>query len=368
MKELTERFGFGCMRLPMKDGEVDLDEFIRMTDWFLDHGFHYFDTAHGYLEGKSEKAIKAGLTSRVPREKYLLTDKLTEPYFDKEEDIRPFFESQLELCGVDYFDFYLMHAQNARNFEKFKACRAYETAFDLKKEGKVRHVGISFHDTPEVLDQILTEYPDIEIVQLQINYLDMDNPAVQSRACYQVCQKHGKPVIVMEPIKGGTLANLPASLAEGLNEAEGTSPASLALRYAAGLENVVMILSGMGDMEMMKENTALMKDPAPLTDQEQKAVEAVVDAFNNMDLIGCTACRYCTDGCPSQIDIPAYFKAENSRRKLEGWSASMQYKKAKEAGGSPDACVHCHQCENACPQQLPITDLLVQVQENFEKQ
>ena len=199
MENIKKNFGFGCMRLPMKDGEVDIPETNRMVDAFLEAGFNYFDTAHGYIDGKSEKALKECLTNRYPRDRYILTNKLTNFYFKREEDIRPFLESQLEACGVEYFDIYLMHAQTAEVFQYFKSCRAYETAFQLKEEGKVRHVGISFHDTAEVLEQILSEYPQIEVVQLQFNYLDYEDPAVQGRRCYEVCRKFGKPIIVMEP-------------------------------------------------------------------------------------------------------------------------------------------------------------------------
>ena len=212
MDKVKKNFGFGCMRLPMNGDQVDIAETTRMVDEFLAQGFNYFDTAHGYIGGKSELAMKECLPSRYPREAYSLTDKLTDSYFKTEADIRPFFESQLEACGVDYFDFYLMHAQNADNFKKFKACRAYETAFALKAEGRIRHVGLSFHDRAEVLDQILTEYPQIEVVQIQFNYLDYDDIAVQSRKCYEVCRKHGKPVLVMrreterpEAVEAGTV-------------------------------------------------------------------------------------------------------------------------------------------------------------------
>ena len=210
MDRIKKNFGFGCMRLPMIGEEVDIEQTKQMVDAFLDAGFNYFDTAHGYIQGKSEKALKTCLTSRYPREKYILTDKLTANYFKTEADIRPFFESQLEICGVEYFDFYLMHAQGLVNYDHFKECRAYETAFELKKEGKIRHVGISFHDRAEVLERILTEYPEIEVVQIQFNYVDYDDPAVQSRKCYEVCRKFTPPGIVMEAGKGGNLVNLPA--------------------------------------------------------------------------------------------------------------------------------------------------------------
>lgn len=208
-QQIHKNFGFGMMRLPMKDGEVDVEQTNKMVDYFIENGFNYFDTAHGYLNGKSEKAVKTCLSSRHQRDEYILTNKLTGSFFQTNEDIRPFFEEQLENAGVDYFDFYLMHAQNAKEFEKFKRCKAYETALEFKKEGKVKHVGISFHDRAEVLDQILTEYPEIEIVQIQFNYLDYNDLSVQSKLVYEVCEKHDKPVLVMEPVKGGNLVNLP---------------------------------------------------------------------------------------------------------------------------------------------------------------
>ena len=251
----------------MKDGEVDITETNCMVDAFLDTGFNYFDTAHGYLQGKSEKALKACLTSRYPRDRYILTDKLTANFFKTEADIRPFFESQLEACGVDYFDFYLMQAQGAGNYPHFKECRAYETVFELKAEGKVRHVGVSFHDRPEVLERILTDYPEIEVVQIQFNYVDYDDPAVQSRACYEVCVKHNKPVIVMEPVKGGNLVNLPEDAKAVLDELHGGSTASYALRFAAGFPGIIMVLSGMSDMEQMSDNISFMKDFKPLNEK-----------------------------------------------------------------------------------------------------
>ena len=223
-ENVNRKFGFGCMRLPMKGAEVDLDEFSRMVDRFLESGFNYFDTAHGYLDGKSETAVRACLTRRYPRDRYILTDKLTSSYFKSQEEIRPLFEKQLKACGVEYFDFYLMHSQTADNFSYFKKCKAYETALELKKEGKFRHFGISFHDRAEILEQILTEYPQIEVVQIQFNYLDYDDPAVESRKCYEVCQKFGKHVFVMEPIKGGSLVNLPEEAKRVLEQLGAAAP------------------------------------------------------------------------------------------------------------------------------------------------
>ena len=264
MERIKKNFGFGCMRLPMMGEDVDLEQTKKMVDAFLEAGFNYFDTAHGYIQGKSELALKECLTSRYPRDRYILTDKLTATYFQKEEDIRPFFQSQLEACGVDYFDFYLMHAQGAGNFDHFRKCIAYETAFELKKEGKIRHVGFSFHDTPEFLEKILTEYPETEVVQIQFNYADYDDLTVQSRRCYEVCRKHNKPVIVMEPVKGGNLVNLPEEAARVLEDLQGGSAASYALRFAAGFPGMMMVLSGMSTMEQMEDNISFMKNFRPL--------------------------------------------------------------------------------------------------------
>ena len=231
-----------------------------MVDTFLEQGFNYFDIAHGYLNGKSELALKECLTSRHKREEYILTDKLTMPYFNKKEDIRPFFESQLEACGVEYFDFYLMHAQSKDIFAHFKKCHAYETALELKEEGKIRHFGISFHDKAEVLEEILKEYPQIEVVQIQFNYVDYEDPAVESRKCYEVCRKYNKPAIIMEPVKGGNLVNLPEDARKILDDLHGGSTASYAVRFAASFEGVMMVLSGMSNLEQMKDNLSYMKE------------------------------------------------------------------------------------------------------------
>ncbi|MBQ8960016.1 MAG: aldo/keto reductase [Ruminococcus sp.] len=367
MDKIKKKLGFGCMRLPMKDGLVDQPQFCKMVDRFIEEGFNYFDTAHGYIGGQSETAIRSCLTSRYPRESYLLTDKLTENYFSKQEDIRPFFQKQLEWCGVDYFDFYLMHAQNAENYKKYKRCKAYETAFELKAEGKIRHVGLSFHDTAEVLDQILTEYPQVEIVQIQFNYLDYDDPAVQSRKVYEVCRKHGKPVLVMEPVKGGNLVNMPAAAKSVLEELKGGTPASYAIRFAAGFDGMVSILSGMSSIEQLEDNISYMKDFKPLDERERTAVEQVVKVLHSKDLIPCTACRYCVEGCPMEISIPDLFSCMNTRELTHDWNPIMYYETATRQGGKASDCIQCGQCEEICPQHLPIRDLLVDVAKVFEK-
>ena len=368
MDKVKKNFGFGCMRLPMNGDQVDIAETTRMVDEFLAQGFNYFDTAHGYIGGKSELALKECLTSRYPREAYSLTDKLTDSYFKTEADIRPFFESQLEACGVDYFDFYLMHAQNADNFKKFKACRAYETAFALKAEGRIRHVGLSFHDRAEVLDQILTEYPQIEVVQIQFNYLDYDDIAVQSRKCYEVCRKHGKPVLVMEPVKGGNLVNLPEEAKKVLDDLHGGSPASYAIRFAAGFPGMMMVLSGMSDLEQMKDNLSYMRDFKPLNETELAAVNKVQEIFHKMNMIPCTACRYCVEGCPKQISIPDLFAIMNIKQLHHDWNADYYYEEVHTAPGRRASdCLKCGKCEKICPQHLPIRKLLEEVAKEFDK-
>lgn len=366
--EVKKNFGFGCMRLPMVSGEVDLEQFSRMTAAFMEAGFNYFDTAHGYIDGKSETAIRACLTGRYPRESYILTDKLTGDYFKTEEDIRPFFEKQLELCGVSYFDFYLMHAQNAAIFAKFKRCHAYETALELKAEGKIHHFGISFHDKASVLEEILQEYPQIEIVQIQFNYLDFEDPAVESRACYEVCRKYNKPVIVMEPVKGGNLVNLPEDAAAVLEELRGGSAASYAIRFAAGFPGIRMVLSGMSTDAQMQDNLSFMKDFRPLTEQENAAVARVRDIIHSKQLISCTACRYCVAGCPQHISIPDVFSCLNTKKLYQGWNADYYYHQVHtRSGGKASDCIRCGKCEKSCPQHLPIRELLREAAEVFDK-
>ena len=369
MDRIKKNFGFGYMRLPMlENGEVDKEQTCKMVDTFLENGFNYFDTAHGYLDGKSERAIKDCLSSRHKREEFVLTNKLTMAYFKKQEDIRPFFESQLEICGVEYFDFYLMHAQSADIFQYFKKCHAYETALELKKEGKIRHFGISFHDKAEVLEEILKEYPQIEVVQIQFNYLDYEDPAVQSRKCYEVCRKYGKPVLIMEPVKGGNLVKLPEDARKVLDDLNGGSPASYALRFAAGFEGVLIVLSGMSSMEQMMDNISFMKEFQPLNETEREAVHKVADIFHQKHMIPCTACRYCVEGCPKKISIPDLFSCMNAKMVFHDWNADYYYNVVHTANrGKASDCVKCGKCEKVCPQHLKIRDLLEEVAKEFEK-
>ena len=366
--EIHGNFGFGCMRLPMKDGQVNEDEFCRMADAFIASGLNYFDTAHGYISGQSETAIRDCVAKRHDRSEFLLTNKLTDPYFKREEDIRPFFESQLEACGVDYFDFYLMHAQDRNNYPKFKRCKAYETALQLKAEGRIRHFGISFHDKADVLDMILTEHPEIEAVQIQFNYVDYEDASVESRKVYEVCEKHGKPVIVMEPVKGGSLVNLPAE-ADKILRRLGGSNASYALRFAASFPNMAMVLSGMSSMEQMEDNLSAMRDFVPLNEDEKKAIRQVCDIFHGLNLIPCTSCRYCIEEnhCPKDILIPDIFSAMNAREAFHDWNSGMYYGIVTRGGHSKASeCIRCGKCEKVCPQHLPIRELLKKVAAAFE--
>ncbi len=356
--EIKKNFGFGCMRLPTVDEHIDEGAFCAMIDKFIAEGFNYFDTARPYHQGFSEKMIKTCLAERHDRSEFLLADKLSTWFFEKEADVRPLIEDQLETCGVEYFDFYLMHAMNAERHQKFTDTRAYDIAQEMKAEGKLRHVGMSFHDSAAVLDQILTDRPELEFVQLQFNYVDYNDPKVQSRQCYEVCRKHGKPVMVMEPVKGGTLVNLPR---EAMALLTAGSPASYAIRFAAGFEGIVMVLSGMSNMEQMEDNLSYMKEFQPLSDAEQELITRVRTLYQAQHKIPCTVCRYCTDGCPAGIPIPDIFALMN--QKLGGEEVSKAAYEAFDA--TAGSCVDCGQCESACPQNLHIRDLLQEVDKVF---
>ena len=349
--EIKKNFGFGLMRLPMCGEEVDTEQTSKMVDAFLEAGFNYFDTAHTYIQGKSEAAVKTCLSSRYPREKFLLANKLTPSTFEKEEDIRPLVDRMLEISGVEYFDFFLMHAMSAERHEKYRELKAYETCLQLKAEGKIRHLGMSFHDTADALDMILTNWPELEFVQLQFNYLDYESPTVQSRLCYEVCEKHGKPVMVMEPVRGGALVNLPQ---EALELLPGGSPASYALRFAAGFPQIAVVLSGMSDEAQMADNLATMGDFKPLTEDEQERIVKVRTLYQAQHKVPCTACGYCVDGCPVGIPIPDVFALLNKKLAKEEFDEKAYAALPVQA----DACVGCGQCENACPQKLQIRKLL----------
>ena len=366
---MEKKLGFGCMRLPMKDnGEVDYEELNKMIDYYINQGFNYFDTAHGYLGGKSEIAIRECLAKRYPRESYILTDKLTKPYFNSQEEIKDFFENQLEWCGVEYFDYYLMHAQDRNTYQHFQKTNAYEECLKLKEEGKIKHLGISFHDTAEMLEQILTDHPEVEIVQIQFNYADYLSPSVQSKKVYEVCRKFNKPILVMEPVKGGGLVNLPDEAKEMYSALDSNmSPASYAIRFAASFDGMYKVLSGMSNFEQLKDNVDYMKEFTPLNEKEMATVLKVGELLRNMGGIPCTACRYCVEGCPMKISIPDLFSCYNTKVQFNDWNAGYYYNiHTQEGHGKASDCIKCGKCEKICPQHLEIRDLLTKVAETFE--
>ena len=358
--KIKNKLGFGCMRLKMIEDKVDNQEFNRMIDAFMSAGFNYFDTAHGYIDGKSEIAVGECLTSRYNREDYILADKLSDWYFEREEDILPLFESQLEICGVEYFDFYLFHCLTRTSYAKHKKCNSFEIVKKLKEQGKVRHIAMSFHDTADMLDTILTEQPYIEAVQLQINYLDYDDPSVQSNACYDVAVKHGKKVIVMEPVRGGYLADLPDKAKEVFDNLNGGSYASYALRYAASYPEVFMVLSGMGNMDMMQDNINTFTNLVPFSKEEYEAADRVREIIREVRQIPCTKCSYCTEVCPKNIPIPDLFSAYNQvlSAKLTPAQAKELMPKDKPAAAY---CIKCGKCEGVCPQNIVIKQHLEKI-------
>lgn len=356
-EKIKKNFGFGCMRLPMKDGQVDYQHFNLMIDRFLEAGFNYFDTAHGYIDGKSETAIRDCLSARHNREDFVLANKLSDWFFNSEEEIIPLFEKQLELCGVDYFDFYLFHCLTRTSYPKHKKCNSFEVIKNLKEQGKIKHIAMSFHDTADVLDMILTEQPSIEAVQLQINYLDYDDPAVQSKACYDVAVKHGKRVIVMEPVKGGALVNLPKEAAEIFDNIGAGSYASYALRYAASYENVFMVLSGMGNMDMINDNIKTMSNFVPLSNAEIAATDNARQIIRKVKQIPCTKCNYCADVCPKNIPISKIFAIYNEFLGANATRESAR-KDLSAVNITVSDCIKCGKCEKICPQNIQIREQL----------
>jgi len=355
--EIKKNFGFGAMRFPKIGDEVDMHQTTAMIDAFMAAGFNYFDTARPYIRGKSEKILRECVTGRYPRDQFVLANKLSASCVKKEEDILPFFQSQLEACGVEYFDFYLLHAMDEEWDELFTRINAYPVLHQLKAQGKIRHLGFSFHDSAEFLDRFLTEHPEMEFVQIQFNYADYEDPKVQSRKCYEVCRNHGKPVMIMEPVKGGSLVNLPPEALEMM----GGHPANYAIRYAAGFKGVAMVLSGMSTMEQVEENIAFMADFKPLSEEEHRIISKVRTLYQAQHRIPCTGCNYCTDDCPAGVPIPQIFTLLNQKRAEEGQPEQDYNALAVRA----DACVGCGQCESLCPQHLHIRRLLQEVSKAF---
>ena len=367
MSEQTKgKLGFGLMRLPKTNEAIDVPQVCEMVDHFLAAGFTYFDTA--YVYDGSEVAAKAALVDRHPRASYTLATKLHVGKCANAEEARKELETSLARTGAGYFDYYLLHALMANNVDKYEEFGLWDFVRELKANGTIRHYGFSFHDSPELLDKLLTEHPDVDFVQLQINYADWENPEVKSRACYEVARKHGKQVVIMEPVKGGALANPPEQVKALFDAAKpGASYASWALRFAASLDGVLAVLSGMSNLEQVDDNLATMSDFQPLNDAEQKVIQQAQHILGNSAAIACTACHYCTAGCPTKIAIPEIFAAANKQlangQKAE---AAAAYAAATAEGGKASACIHCKQCERICPQHLPITDLLGRCAAMFE--
>ena len=371
-----KKFGFGLMRLPLTDPKVatsvDIEQMKQMVDLFIEKGFTYFDTAWMYVGFSSENATKTALVERHPRNTYTLATKLHHGFINTKEDRDKIFNTQLEKTGAGYFDYYLIHDIEKTNYAKYNQLDCFNWLADKKAQGLVKHMGFSFHDNADLLDEVLTAYPEMEFVQLQLNYLDWDSDWVQSRKCYEVCVKHGKPVVVMEPVKGGTLANVPAE-AEALFRAADPqmSISSWAIRFAASLPNVMMVLSGMSTLEQMQDNVSYMEDFKPLTEEEVAMCAKVADIINGQIAVPCTACSYCTEGCPQQIPIPKYFSLYNDlmREDMEHKGWTIYYTKyadlTKEFGRASD-CIECGQCEGICPQRLPIIDYLKKVSARFD--
>ena len=370
-----KKLGFGLMRLPLLDsndhGSIDMEQTKQMVDSFLEQGFTYFDTAWMYCNGKSEEAAKEALVSRHPRDSFTLTTKLPSYMLKKEEDREWLFQEQLRRTGAGYFDYYWLHDVNSESIRTFDRLHCWDFIQEKKALGLVRHIGFSYHDGPELLDKILTEHPEVEYVQLQLNYLDWESLGVQSRKCYEAATKHGKPVIVMEPVKGGTLAKVPEKLEQMFKSREpDMSVPSWAIRFAASLENVMVVLSGMSNMEQLLDNTGYMKDFRPLNAEEQSLMRVAADIINDSITVPCTGCSYCTVNCPMNIAIPKYFSLYNldlQEAKEKGWTPQGgYYERLTMNHGKASDCIKCGQCEAMCPQHLPIRKLLEDVAAHFE--
>ena len=365
-----KKLGFGLMRLPtLPDGKIDIEQSKTMTDMFINAGCTYFDTAWVYGGGASECAAKEILVDRYPRESFQLATKL----FMKEglttvEEAEKMLATSLERTGAGYFDFYLLHSLNRDRVRYYDEHDMWGFIKRKKEEGVLRHVGFSFHDTADILDKFLTDHPDMEFVQLQINYLDWENESIQSRACYEVARKHGMPIIVMEPVKGGNLANPPESVAEILKAANPeVSPSSWAIRFAASLPGIVTVLSGMSNIAQMADNLSYMTDFKPLTEGEQEVIGKVREAFAAIPTIPCTACAYCMKDCPANIAIFDTFRAVNNYRLYANLGASKsRYERATKEKSKASACIDCGQCEEVCPQRISIRAELKAAAELFE--
>ncbi len=364
-----KRLGFGLMRLPLHDAtdqkSIDYGCLNQMVDLYMAKGFTYYDTGYPYHMGMSEIAFREAVVKRYPRECFTITDKMPLMNITEAEQYPEIFAEQLERCGVDYFDYYFLHALGQRNYTAVQDMDGFGFISEMKSKGKIRHIGFSYHDNADFLDKVLTEHPEVELVQLQINYADWDDIGIQSRKCYDVCCKHGKQVVVMEPLKGGILAQLTQEAEELLkNNRPNMSVASWGIRFAASLKNVMVVLSGMSDMEQMRDNLECMEQFEPLKKDEQMLLKDVNTILKKETAVPCTGCRYCVDGCPKNIIIPEVFAIYNDfqRHGVRG-GAMMRYMDLISVSGKPKDCIECKRCERSCPQHLPIAEYLKQVKE-----
>ena len=372
----AKKLGFGMMRLPLTDkndaSSIDIEQTKRMVDAFIAGGFTYFDTAWMYCSHKSEDAVKTVLVDRHPRDSFTLATKLHSGYIETKEDRDRIFNEQLRKTGAGYFDYYLIHDVNRGDYDKYLRLECFEWLREKKKAGLVKNIGFSFHDGADFLEKVLNEQKGFDFVQLQINYLDWDSDGVQSRKCYECATAHGLPVVVMEPVKGGTLAKVPEAAEKMFRaHAPDMSVPSWAIRFAAGLDNVMMVLSGMSNMEQLEDNMSYMSDPVPLDSEEQAIVRSAVNIINGSVAVPCTGCAYCVEGCPMNIPIPKYFSLYNAdlqETDEKGWKPQGEYydNLTKDHGKAGD-CIGCGQCEGICPQHLHIIDGMKTVAEYFGK-
>ncbi|MCR5762978.1 MAG: aldo/keto reductase [Treponema sp.] len=355
------KLGFGLMRLPEKDGIIDIERVKTMVDKYMKTGMNYFDTAYIYHGGKSESAAKQAVVDRYPRDSFMIATKLPAWEIKQESDVERIFNDQLERTGAGYFDFYLLHSiEDGANYDTYEKYDCFSWGLKKKEQGLIKHFGFSFHGSPELLEQVLDRHPEVEFVQIQLNYLDRTNPVVRSQKLYDILHKRNIPMIIMEPVRGGMLASMaPEIEAKFKGKRPNDSVASWALRYVGSLDGVMTILSGMSTEEQMDDNIKTFTGFEPLSAEEMKIIDEVTDEILRIPQIGCTACRYCTDGCPMHISIPDVFRTVNTlRRYPDDWRAKNFYSGLVTRSGKAADCVSCGQCEGVCPQHLPIIKLL----------